>query len=96
MIVDYLQGSVRDELKIHIKRRMKTLTDTPSPAQFLTIELMKKNYNKNFCILNHLLLVLLNHFSLILVQLLVLLIRAPIILLLDHIMLVNHLIQNIL
>ena len=37
MIVDYLQDGVRDELKIHIKRRMKTLTDTPSPAQFLTI-----------------------------------------------------------
>jgi hypothetical protein len=37
MIVDYLQDGVRDELKIHIKRRMKTLTDAPSPAQFLTI-----------------------------------------------------------
>lgn len=37
MIVDYLQDGVRNELKIHIKRRMKTLTDTPSPAQFLTI-----------------------------------------------------------
>ncbi|CAF1548942.1 unnamed protein product, partial [Adineta ricciae] len=37
MIVDYLQDGERDALKIHIKRRMKTLPDTPSPAQFLTI-----------------------------------------------------------
>ncbi|CAF1688053.1 unnamed protein product [Adineta ricciae] len=37
MIVDYLQDGVRDALKIHIKRRMKTLPDTPSPVQFLTI-----------------------------------------------------------
>jgi len=37
MIVDYLQDGVRNELKIHIKRRLKALPDAPSPAQFLTI-----------------------------------------------------------
>jgi len=37
MIVDYLQDGVRNELKIHIKRHMKTLTGAPSPARFLAI-----------------------------------------------------------
>jgi hypothetical protein len=37
MIVDYLQDGVRDDLKVHIKRRMATIADAPSPALFLKI-----------------------------------------------------------
>ena len=37
MIVDYLQDGVRDDLKVHIKRRMATMPDAPSPALFLKI-----------------------------------------------------------
>ncbi|CAF1539454.1 unnamed protein product [Adineta ricciae] len=37
MIIDYLQDGLRDELKIHVKRRMRTFTEPPSPAQFLKI-----------------------------------------------------------
>lgn len=37
MIVDYLQDGLRDELKVHVKRHMKTLTVDPTPAIFLKI-----------------------------------------------------------
>ena len=38
MIIDYLQDGVRDDLKIHIKRRLRTLdTDIITPALFLKI-----------------------------------------------------------
>ena len=37
MIVDYLQDGVRDDLKVHIKRRMATIPDALSPALFLKI-----------------------------------------------------------
>jgi hypothetical protein len=37
MIVDYLQDGVRDDLKIHIKRRMASITEVVTPATFLKI-----------------------------------------------------------
>ena len=37
MIVDYLQDGIRNDLKLHVKRRLKTLTDAPTPAMFLKI-----------------------------------------------------------
>ena len=38
MIIDYLQDGVRDDLKIHIKRRLRNLaTDVITPALFLKI-----------------------------------------------------------
>jgi len=48
MIVDYLQDGVRDELKIHVKRRMKTLPVDPSPAQFLKIARDEEELQKEF------------------------------------------------
>ena len=36
-IVDYLQDGIRHNLKIHVKRRLKTLNDEPSPVIFLKI-----------------------------------------------------------
>ncbi|CAF5040946.1 unnamed protein product, partial [Rotaria magnacalcarata] len=35
MIVDYLQDSLRHELKIHVKRQLKALNDEPTPTIFL-------------------------------------------------------------
>ena len=37
MIVDYLQDGVRDDLQIHIKRRLKTVAEESTPAMFLKI-----------------------------------------------------------
>ncbi|CAF4134626.1 unnamed protein product, partial [Rotaria sordida] len=37
MIVDYLQDGIRNDLKIQVKRRLKTLNDEPAPAIFLKI-----------------------------------------------------------
>ncbi|CAF4224365.1 unnamed protein product [Rotaria sp. Silwood2] len=37
MIVDYLQDGIRNDLKIHVKRRLKTLNDEPTPATFWKI-----------------------------------------------------------
>lgn len=37
LIVDYLQDGVRDDLKIHIKRRLRTLDTEITPAVFLKI-----------------------------------------------------------
>ena len=37
MIVDYLQDGLRPELKIHVKRQLKTLNDSLTPAIFLKI-----------------------------------------------------------
>lgn len=37
MIIDYLQDGVRDDLKIHIKRSMKTVRTEITPAVFLKI-----------------------------------------------------------
>lgn len=37
MIVDYLQDGIRNDLKLHVKRRLRTLTDDPTPAMFLKI-----------------------------------------------------------
>jgi hypothetical protein len=34
MIVDYLLDGVRDDLKIHIERRLQTFSDTMAPATF--------------------------------------------------------------
>ena len=47
MIIDYLQDGVSDDLKIHIKRRLATITNAVTPAVFLKIartetELQKK------------------------------------------------------
>ncbi|CAF1298080.1 unnamed protein product [Rotaria sp. Silwood1] len=37
MIVDYLQDGMRNDLKIHVKRRLKTLDDEPTPGIFWKI-----------------------------------------------------------
>jgi hypothetical protein len=37
VIVDYLLDGVRDDLKIHLERRLQILSDTIAPATFLTI-----------------------------------------------------------
>ena len=35
MIVDYLQDGIRNDLKMHVKCRLKTLNDEPTPVIFL-------------------------------------------------------------
>ena len=50
LIIDFLQDGVRDDLKIHIKRRLRTLPDPITPAAFLRIardeeELQKESFS---------------------------------------------------
>ena len=50
LIIDFLQDGVRDDLRIHIKRRLKTLSDPITPSIFLKIardeeELQKESFS---------------------------------------------------
>ncbi|CAF1684887.1 unnamed protein product, partial [Rotaria magnacalcarata] len=43
IIVDYLQDGLRHELRIHIKRQLKTLNGEPTPAIFRKLLMTRKN-----------------------------------------------------
>ena len=58
MIVDYLQDGLRPELKIHVKRQLKTLNDSLTPAIFLKLLVMRRSYKMNSLLNNKQLLFL--------------------------------------